>query len=242
MTTPEISDQRVPSPRLDKPIVEFITFLAIGTVVFWVTDSIAAGAVMPSIRAGWRSFRTGWWILRSDHRRSRSWICSAFCFATGFWKGAAAALTTIGVLAAEYHLTGKEPDNAQAIPVLQRLFAGILLTATVGLLAALCAAVARVRIWIHPLLREWTRGDFSAMPNLAVGHRLNHAMFVLATSLGCPMLVPMYFLLIRPPTPIMLPVATIGGAFLTIVLYGWLASRIIATDPRECWLDVDSDW
>lgn len=239
MTTPEMIGQRVPSARLDKPVVKFLSFLALGTVAFGVTGSLTCGAVMPSICAGWRSFRTGWWILRSDHRRSRAGICSCFCFATGFWKGAAAALASIGVVMAEHQLTGKEPDQAEVIVTLQRMFAGILLTAVIGLLASVCAAIARVRIWVHPLLRDWAQGDFSVIGNLIVTHRLNHAMFVLATSLGCPMLVPMYFLLIHPPTPIMLPLVTIGGAILTIVSYGWLASRIIATRPDECWTQTE---
>lgn len=246
MKTSETSGQRIPTVRIEKPIVEFLTFVSIGSVVFWLTDSLVAGAVLPSIQAGWRSFRTGWWILHSDNRRSRSWICSAFCFATGFWKSAAAALASIGLLVAESHWAGQKPDQAQGIVILQRLFIGILLTAVVGLVASICAALASVRVWVHPLLRDWTRDDFSVIANLAVGNRLNHAMFVLATSLGCPMLVPMYFLLIRPPTPIVLPVVIFGGALLTLVCYGWLASRIVATSLHECWDNLleeeDEDW
>ena len=138
-------------------------------------------------------------------------------------------------------MTGKEPDNVEAIVTLQRMFAGILLTAIVGLLAAASAAATRVRVWIHPLLREWVRGDFALLENLAADNRMNHAVFVLATSLTCPALIPMYFLLIHPPSELVLPAATLGGAFLVLVGYGWFASRIIAANPRECWVDVDSE-
>src|SRR3989304_2919105 len=90
--------------RKRKRVLVFLSLVVAGIVVFVATNNAIAGAVLPSIHAGWRSFRTGAWIIQSDHDRLRACICSAFCIATSFWQAAAAALASVVVFVIVAHL------------------------------------------------------------------------------------------------------------------------------------------
>jgi hypothetical protein len=216
-------------------VFEFVLLLAVGIVVFLVSNNLFVGAVLPSIRAGWRSFRTGLWILQSDHRRSRARICFAFCIATAFWQAAAAALGSVIVFVIVAHFTGNAPNMNRFAATMLQLSSGVALTTVVGLAASIAAATANIRVWVHPMLREIAHDDLTTIVDLPAHRYFNHAVFVLATSLACPVVASCGFLLIDFKSGLFTSVVLTVGPFLACVGYVWLASRIIATHPAECW-------
>ena len=225
-------------PHRPKHLIEFLLILAIGIVIFLATKKPIAGAVLPSIYAGSRSFRTAFWILSSDQSLSRARICCAFCMATAFWQAAVSALVSVIVFVIVANLTGNAPNMQRFAVTMIMLAGGVAFTTIVGLTAAIAALMAGIRVWVHPRLREMVNGDLEAVVDLAPHRYFNHAVFVIATSLAFPVLPLCYVLLIDFRSGLFTAVVLIAGPILAIVSYNWLASRIVATHPAECWEQV----
>jgi hypothetical protein len=222
-------------PQRPKLLVEFLLLLAVGIVIFLATNEPIAGAVLPSIYAGWRSFRTALWILRSDQSLSRARVCCAFCIATAFWQGAAAALVSVIVFVIVANFTGKAPNMQRFAATMITLASGVALTTLVGLTAAITAKMAGIRVWVHPRLREMVNNQLETVVDLPPHRYFNHAVFVIATSLAFPVLSLCCALLIDFRSGLFTAAVLIAGSFLAIASYSWLASRIVAMHPAECW-------
>ena len=115
------------------------------------------------------------------------------------------------------------------------LTGGIVLTSLIGLLATIGARAARIRLWIHPALPEilgdvLKGGDSGTMPP-----GFNHAIFVLITSLATPALASAGYILIQPGSVLRAMLVFGLMVVLVIVSYGFLARRIIADHPSQCW-------
>jgi len=226
-------------------LVAFLLFLGLGTLVYLATNVAFAGAVMPSIYAGWSSFRTALWIFQNDQHKVRARICSAFCVATGFWHAAAGAVISLVVFMFVTEVVGKKPDMEQFAATMIVLAIGIVLTTVIGLAAAISAAKRGTRVWIHPRLRELVDNDLQAAAHLPPDDYFNHAVFVTATAVALPIIGFCCFLIaccisLLPDNPALTPffiAAFLIGIVLTpLVGYGWLASRMITHDPADCWL------
>ena len=192
--------------------------------------------VLPSIYAGWRSFRTALWILRSDQSVSRARVCCAFCIATAFWQGAASALVSVIVFVIVENVTGNAPNMPRLAATMITLASGVALTAIVGLTAAIAAKMAGIRVWVHPRLREMVNNQLEAVVDLPPYRYFNHAVFVAATTFALPVISLCCALLIECRSGLFTAAVLITGPFLAIVSYSWLASRIVATHPAECWV------
>jgi len=217
-----------------KLLVRFL-LLAVGVIIFLVTNEPMAGAVLPSMNAGWRSVRTALWILRSDQRRGRARVCAAFCLATAFWQAAASALVSVILFGIVYHATGREPNLQRFAATMWMLAGGVVLTSIVGLAAGISAWILAIRVWVHPRLRELTNGDLEAAVDLSPQRCFNHAVFVIGTSLACPITCTFAFLLIEFRSGLFTGSMMIATYVLGVVSYWWLASRTVATHPAECW-------
>jgi hypothetical protein len=218
-----------------KSTAQFTTLLISGSILYFATDNAIAGAVLPSVHAAWKSFRTGLWVLNVDPDRTRARICSAFYAATALWQAAAAAFGSVLVFILIASLTGKEPDMNDFIATMVVLTSGVVLTTVLGLIAIFAAAVNAKRVWIHPKLRQKTRNDLLNIAALPGQIEFNYAIFVLATSLAFPVLAFSCLLLIDPASDVLAPVLLLFGVCISVVVYCWLSSRIIAQHPAECW-------
>ena len=222
-------------PQRRKLIVDFLLLVSVGTVIFLMTNGSIWGAVLPSIRAGWGSFRTGIWVLHSDQNVSRARICSAFCIATAFWQAAAAAFVAVIVFVIVVRLSGKAPDLQQFGATMISLTCGVALTTIVGLMAAIAAAVAGIRVWVHPRLREMVHDALEKATDLRPHLYFNHAIFVLATSIASPVVLLCGLMILDFRSGLFTAVVLTAGPLLAIAIYSWLSLRIIATHPAECW-------
>jgi hypothetical protein len=214
---------------------DFALMLALAVVLLLVTDNVAVAAALPSINAGRNSFRCGLWVLSTDQRHARARVCAAFLFATSCWKAAAAALVSVIVFVTMFHLNGNPPNMDRFAVTMTVLAAGLSLTTIAGLAATLAAAMTDIRVWVHPRLRELVQGELKNAVHLAPGLYFNHAVFVVATSIGLPATSLSALLITTPRSGAVTATAIIGGAMTAIICYWWLSSRMIAQDPAECW-------
>lgn len=214
---------------------KFALMLAIAVVLLLLTDNAAVAAALPSINAGRKSIISGIWVLSTDQRHSRARICAAFLFATGCWRAAAAALISVIVFVAVFHLNGNPPNMGRFAVTMTVLAVGVSLTTFVGLVATMAAAVTGVRVWVHPRLRELVQGELENAVHLAPHHYFNHAVFVVATSIGLPATSLSALLIVTPRSVAVTATVLISGAITAIACYWWLSSRMIARQPSDCW-------
>ena len=104
-----------------------------------------------------------------------------------------------------------------------------------GLLAAMAAWAARIRLWIHPALPEILGDALKGGESGSVQPGFNHAIFVLITSLAAPALAAGGFMLVQPGGVLRAMLVLGLPVLLVIVSYAWLARRIIADHPSQCW-------
>jgi|GEM_PF-1431944 len=237
MNFPSVQQHQIDPPNIVGSIAGFLGSVAIGYLVFVVTNNPIAGAGLPAIRAGWESVRTGWWILRTDRDIARGRICFAFCIATAFWQGATAAFVSVVMFIAIEKIGGGPPGIPQFAATMITLACGVGVTALTGLVATLAAAIAGVRVWVNPGMRKLAKGDLNQVSAIPSHQYFNFAIFVLATSLALPVVLLCMVLLIAPPSPWSSLAVLILGPILVIAGYLWFSGRIIAEHPGACWPD-----
>lgn len=226
----------------------FALSLLLGAFVSLVSDPVL-GASVAFVDAAWDSVSTGRWLRKADPHKSRVTACGVFYFATGCWKGAAASLITIilfAVVTSGEHL----PNVHEIAPTLVALLVGVVTSTLLGYRAIYAAMRHRVRVWVHPRLRDKVDGDLRHAGQLTTREAgFNHAIFVVATTMFFPVVAIVTGLLIAvTATPEKNQDLTIGyvlvglmfGAPVALIpVYVWLSSRIIARTPQECWADLD---
>ncbi|MBN2022341.1 MAG: hypothetical protein JW809_06060 [Pirellulales bacterium] len=171
--------------------------------------------------------------------------------AAAFWKAAAAALTTVAVLAILAMTLGFQPNMDDFAATMLTLLGGVVVNTLLGLGAMVAALAFRLRVWVHPRLLAMTHGSLSAIAVLTPRQSgFNHAVFVVATALVFPVLVMgavVYGALTvgKDPDKInSVPILITGlgmlvvGPIAMIPCYAWVSSRIIARAPQDCWPDM----
>jgi len=215
----------------------FVTWILIGTVLFLLTDSPIAGAMLPAIYAGSRSYNTALWLLHNDARPVRAQICCAYYVATAFWQGAACALVNVIGFGMLSSALDQPPDAHQIGGVLMALFGGILLTTVAGLVTSIVAMAVKVRVWVNPALRALINDNLDEVGNLPENSGFNYATFVLITSVTVPTLAPWGFILTVWQGPVAVLCMTVCVPLLSILAFAHMSKRIIARHPAECWND-----
>jgi len=219
-----------------KALCGLIFSFALGIVIFLFTDDFAPGAVLASIYAGWRSFFTAVWILRRDHNRPRGRICAAFLIATAFWQGAAAAFLALLIMVLTVRVTGRDFEMDVIKLILMQLCAGIVASAVIGILTSVDAAVRAIRVWVHPRLYVVLNQKMQIVDGLFGTVRFNHAVFILATSVGSLLIVCLYGLLTTSRLTELVTALTFSCLFIvTFAVYFWFSRRIIGRHAAECW-------
>jgi hypothetical protein len=213
-------------------------------------------AVLPiAVHAGWKSFRCGWWLKTVDPVSRRAWACFWFYLATACWKAAACAFVTIVIFGVIENFVGQPVPMDAVIAELQVMLCGVVLSVIVGIAAVVSALRGKVRVWVHPGVREQCHGDFNRLAEIRGPffgnprkhpHGFNHAVLIVITSVAFPPLVAGTALIICElailafrPGPHVFGIAGLllmgVGALASIPAYSFLASRIVARTPAECW-------
>ncbi len=226
----------------------FVLTLAAATLVYLASGNVIASTVLPCLHAGWRTFRTGLWILRSDPRHFRARTCFAYYVAAACWKAALAALLSVGIFIVVAQRTGVEPSMEQFAAAMWVLIIGVAMNTALGLAATVAAIAGKIRVWVHPRLQSALHGELKWAARQSYRFPgFNHAIFVVGTALVFP-LVAMGAILLAALTVglsrqeaessmgslvgciaiFALPLAAIPG-------YAWLSARVIARHPVECW-------
>jgi hypothetical protein len=241
-----LDDRRIERSWLE-PFL-FGSTLVAATVLYFATKEPMLAVLLPCLHGGWNTFRTGFWLLRTDPCRSRARTCFAFYIAAACWKAAAAALLAVLAFAAAEAITGVPPNMDEFAATMLVVAGGVTLNTLVGLAATCAAVVCKVRVWVHPHLRRKIGGDLRLVAGLKSYQRgFNYAIFVVGTALVFPV-VSVAMLGIAAltigknprevatfPTMIFEFAAILGGPIAMIPCYAWLSSRIIARSPQECW-------
>ncbi len=218
-----------------KTVLELAVLLAVGVALFLATGHPWLGIVLPSVRASWRSLRTAAWVFTDDPDRRRAAVGGLFCVAMGCWKVAAMAVVTVVAMVAVAKIAGQPPRMERFAAIMITLVGGITLTSLMGLLAAIAALAMGIRLWIHPALPEILGDTLKGGHSGSVRPGTNHAIFVLVTSLAAPALVAGGYMLVQPGS-ILRAMLVLGlPVLMVIVSYAWLARRIIADHPSQCW-------
>lgn len=220
----------------------FFVFLALGTAVFLATNLPIAGAVLPAMYGCWRSLGTALWIVQSDPYVGRARICAVFCIAVGFWYAAMAAFGSVILFSVLEDLFGRQPNDDEIWATAFVILGGFAFTTLVGLTVSVVAAFMRLRVWVHPRLRELTHGELGRAGELPAKRYLNYAFPVVFTSLTIPLLcisfVFLFFTAWDPNNPhanVAGLLFVFAGLWLALLCYEWFSKRMIATHPAECW-------
>ena len=112
---------------------------------------------------------------------------------------------------------------------------GVALTSLVGRTASIVAQTRGLRVWVNPKLRDLVDDDLPTIESLPVRPFFNHAVFVLATSLACPVLVLNCLMLVDFKSGLFTLAVLTTGPLLVFAAYVWTATRIIANNPGEYW-------
>ncbi len=241
-----VSGEKTPLGRIE-PFLFGVTLPA-ATLLYLATKEPILAAILPCLHGGWKTFRTGLWLLRSDPCRSRARTCFAFYTAAACWKAAAAALASVGLSVFVAIRFGVQPNISEFAALMLVLTGGVVLNTLLGLGSIYAALRCKIRVWVHPRLRTAVHGDLRLVAQIGPFRRdFNHAIFVVATALVFP-LVGAGALGLAALTVGKNPgeVGTVGAAIVALVLlfggplamipcYAWLSSRIIARSPQECW-------
>jgi len=220
-----------------------------------VTGNALIAALPIAIHAGWRLFRCGWWLRSIDPVSRRAWACFWFYLAAACWKASAYAFATIVILGVIENLAGQPVPMDEAIAELQVMSCSVVLSTIVGILAVALAVRGKVRVWVHPSVREKCGGDFSRLGEIRGWYTgnpgtfyggFNHAIFILIAAVFFPLPLAGTVLfvcksMILPFRPaldafdILVVCSILIGPLVAIPAYVFLTSRIIARTPTECW-------
>lgn len=172
----------------------------------------------------------GWWIVRNDPDPVRGRICGAFQVALAFWMGAPAAIASVFALGLIENLRGR-PANGDTIAItLVSLLVAIVASCAIGFVASLMAVWFRVQVWVHPRLVGCLGDELHVSET-----RFNCGVFVLATSIGFPVLAVGSFFAVQPAGPWVVPLVFLGGPIIAVIGYRWFARRIFAASLVDYW-------
>lgn len=219
-------------------------------IMFFVTRSALATALVPYVVAAWPPVRSGIWLTRVDPNRQRRCACCGFYFAYAAWRAASAGfLTFFAVLVLASLALGPPANSVMAAGI--ALFAGGALASILGLVSAIAAWAWGVRVFVIPEIDQRCGGDFVAVLEVSITHRgTNHALYVLALSFFLPILVVLTSLAAaytigQPANHALSPMHAVLLAAMFIVplgsipLFAIWSHRVLARTPADCWLPLD---
>ena len=217
--------------------------LAGALIVYQQTGNLLCATAIPFCQAAAKPLRCGAWLLSVDPDRSRGRACFAFYLALAFWLAALSALVSFAILMWATPPNGQPPLDQLVITMLT-MFGGALLGSIAATFAAILAFRSKVRIWVHPSLRDRCGGDFDRLIHTDL--RENYLSYLVALSLIYLTVVIgsgiMTWLLIAvdPNGDSLLFIVVITasyfvGPFVMLVVSAFLCARIGAKNSAQCW-------
>src|ERR1700756_1259265 len=85
-------------PSAPKKGLLWSVMLLLGFLLYEWTAQPALGIVVVCSKIGWKDFRTGFWLLQTDPRRSRGWANGCLYLASGTWNTLLLGLALIPLL------------------------------------------------------------------------------------------------------------------------------------------------
>ncbi len=215
--------------------IQYLVLLVLGMVIAFFFSMEIAGVLLPSMRAGWRSWGNFWWVLRVDPNRRRAWVVSGFCLADGFFKAAAAAAITVGIFVAVFRLTGRLPNKNNFAVTMTILATAVFMTSLIGLTASFVAMCGKIKIWVHPELPRLISCQLRSIDSQETPRKFNHAIFVVVTSICVPLLIGFGLLLIEERSVGFSLALLLMTFFAGTFGYLFFFRRIIAEEIENCW-------
>jgi hypothetical protein len=229
--------------------------LGMAVAIQAVTGDALIAALPIAVHAGWRPVRCGWWLRSVDPVRHRARACFWFYLATACWRAATYAFATVLIFALIEVVVGRPVPMPEVIAEFQILLGATVLSVLVGLAGIELALHGKVRVWVHPSVREKSGGHFSrlgAIRGSFLGNRrnfpygFNHAIFVVIPAVVFPLPIAGTALIICrwAPPPFRPEIDVIDASCLLAIMVGplvcipgyfYLRSRIVANAPAECW-------
>lgn len=222
----------------------FVLGLAVGWLVFRVTQNLVVSVAVQFVLSGWPAVSTGLWLFNRDDHFGRAWACLFFSLAIAAWNSAASAVASILILASIFQKA--QPPENEIAAILVSLLLAVALCLLLGYIAIAIAIVFSVRVWLHPDIRD----DLVAEPELRAttnndDQRLNRAFPIVAANVISPpcilATITMTLALIwnaNAPNEALAWVSIcmlFGGPLAAIPIYVWLSRRILARKPADCW-------
>lgn len=245
------SDDATPRPR---SIWRWMTPI-LGLIVFELTLDPMLGAILACLRFGERDFATAIWLLRRDANRLRAWACATTHVCCGLaWVGVlgigvamvgAVLITSLGRLLPAVMMR-------QGLGISLAAFFAVPLYSLVSLVLVATALAGRVKVWASATNHQACRlGRWPPLPDHEVNWAANRVQSVVVFAfilVPVSLIVPWSILLRagangQPPEEPH-PVVFVVGIFAAIAylrLAAWVAVRIAAREPRECWPEGEID-
>jgi hypothetical protein len=227
----------------------WFVILAIAAGIFFVTGDFLLGSLLPYVWAAWPSVESAFWLRTRDPVRDRGKTCFWFYLSAGGWRAALSAFLTVVVFAVIERTAGIPPNMDDFARTMIVLLVGLGVSSVFGISGTVGALRRRIRVFVAPALKQLCHGDFHAIAGATAAGRFNYTFIVLMTSVFVPILTVgglMAMLGVTGKGP-NAPHSAVESAGLGILLFGpiaavpgyvYLAARIDATTPRDCWPDV----
>jgi len=227
----------------------WFVILAIAAGIYLATGNFLLGSLLPYLWAAWPSVESAFWLRSHDPLPLRGKTCFWFYLSTAGWRAAISAFATVLSFAAIDRFAGIPVDLDDFARTATVFLVGLGVSSLFGISGTVCAYRRRVRVFVIPKLKQLCRGDFGSIPIATRKRRVNWAIFVLLTSVFIPVLTAgvltaMLSATARPPNA---PPSTAESAGLAILClgpiaalipYSYLATRIAAAAPTNCWPEV----
>lgn len=227
--------------------IDWLTFLAIGWVLYELTAQPAAGVAAVCVKFGWEDFRTALWLRRTDPRYRRGKAFFWLYLAAGLGKTALVALAMIIPYSVIIDLRGRGPNPVQNLEVVlmatsATMIGSFALSGLSVTFACWDAYWGGFPLWLSRGVHRARRKNVWP-PSLCVNEESNHLGALLLTVLLL-LIVPAYFFCLL----LILLVVQINFLFVPLVLlsiigvicgsltFGALVNRKLkASSPSACW-------
>ncbi len=235
-------------------VLLLLLVVAVGWIIYEVTQSPAWAAMVMCLKFGLEDFRTAWWLLRTDPDRGRGRACCWLHIASGLWQvaiiGVAMVVLTVALI------VGLQAQRGNAIGVL-RLLDGASAAIVLGfVLSTFATYIAMINAW-RCGVRPWLNGAIhiarrkGEWPPL-YGHQNRILVLLVSTAfITCLILVPAFLIVMRSELRGLVPNQILDGAmklgvacsiFILLPVFGIVIRSLrqrqfFAEHPADCWGD-----
>jgi hypothetical protein len=245
---PLAADRPIPSSTSWLSILAWPLLIGLAWLIFELTAQPGLSVPVLCAKFGWEDYRTARWLKRRDPDRRRGRMCYWFYVASSLWRMAVTATLLMFAIAAVMGALERNRPAAPRAPGGHLLATLVVSSMGFGFsIVATYVAMGRAlrydqKIWLDPAVHQARKQDAWPPPFWST----NRASRLIMTAVIPP--VPVFFIgailtmaaRVNANMPLSFIVAggvlaMVLGATLTLVLRDFLARRIAAAAPWECW-------